>query len=162
MSATPIPRTKRFFAPGITKIVICTVLNDYKNPTRSEIDGGKEVSGEVSAVNGFNVTSNMIDAPDYGGTFTSQNSGRTQAADSSLTFYQDKFTDDARRWLSRGTTGFVIFMWGGDVPDQLCDVFPFEVASVGKQIPENADADMVVAMPVTAEPAEDVAIPAAA
>lgn len=160
MAATPIARTKRFFAPEVTQIVIVTTLANKNSPTRAEIDGGKEVSGEVSAVNGFNVESNMIDAPDYGSRFTSQNSGRTQAQNSSLTFYQDQTTNDVRSWLSRGTTGYVLMMWGGDVPNQKMDVFPFEVASAGKSIPDNADADIVVNFAITSEPAEDVVIPA--
>jgi hypothetical protein len=162
MSATPITSTKgkRFFAPEVTQIVFCGTLADYNNPTRAEIDGGKRLEKECSAVNGFTVGSNLIDAPDYGSRFTSRNAGRTEVPDSSLTFYQADDTNDVRRDLPRGTTGYVLFLWGGDVPTQLMDVFPVEVTSAGKSIPDNADADITVQFAITSVPAEDVAIPA--
>jgi hypothetical protein len=162
MGATPINATKRFFAPEITQIIFCGTLADYNNPTRSEIDGGKRLEKECSAVNGFTVESNFIDAPDYGSKFTGQNAGRTQAQNSSLTFYQSQDTDDIRRDLPRGTTGYVLILWGGDVPGQMMDVFPVEVGSAGKSIPDNADADITIQFGITRVPAEDVAIPAAA
>lgn len=164
MSATPITPTtgKRFFAPEVTQIVFCGTLADYTAPTRAEIDGGKALQKECSAVNGFTVSSNLIDAPDYGSRYTGQNGGRTTAENSSLTFYQAQDTDDVRRDLPRGTTGYILMMWGGDVPTQLMDVFPVEVTSAGKSIPDNADADIVVQFAITRKPAEDVEIPAAA
>ena len=162
MAAPAIDKTDRFFAPEITKIVFCpdTVDFDKAAPTRAEIDAGKELMNEVSAVNGFNVSSNMIDAPDYGSRFTSQTGGRTSVADSSLVFYQSRDTHDVREILPRGTKGFVLIMWGGDVADQLMDVFPVESTSAGKSIPDNADSDITVAFAITSEPAEDVMIPA--
>jgi hypothetical protein len=167
MAATAIDKADRFFAPEITKIVfipepVTPATFDKSEPTRVQIDAGKELMNEVSAVNGFNVSSNMIDAPDYGSRFTSQTPGRTSVADSSLVFYQSRDTHDIREVLPRGTKGFVLIMWGGDVPDQLMDVFPVEVTSAGKSIPDNADSDITVMFAITSEPAEDVAIPAAA
>ena len=159
-TATEIDPADRFFAPEITKIVFCVTVADKTLPTRSEIIAGKQLLSEVSAVNGFNVSSNMIDAPDYGSRFTSQTPGRTSVADSSLVFYQSKDTHDIREVMPRGTTGFILIMWGGDVPAQLMDVFPVEVTSAGKSIPDNADADITVMFAITSEPVEDVVIPA--
>lgn len=163
MSATPITSTKgkRFFAPGVTQIVFVGNLSDYTSPTRLEIDGGKQLQKECFAVNGFTVSSNLIDAPDYGSDFTSRNSGRTEVADSSLAFYQANDTDDVRSDLPRGTIGYVLILWGGDVEGQYMDVFPVEVTSAGKSIPDNADADITVQFAITQVPAEDVEIPAA-
>jgi hypothetical protein len=160
MGATPITETQRFFAPEVTQIIFVGTLADKTAPTRSEINGGKALQKECSAVDGFTVSSNLIDAPDYGSRFTSRNAGRTEVADSSLTFYQSQDTDDIRRDLPRGTTGYILIMWGGDVPTQLMDVFPVEVTSVGKSIPDSADADIQVQFAITSVPAEDVAIPA--
>lgn len=162
MGATPIKETRRFFAPEVTQIIFAETLADYTKPARSEIDGGKRLEKECSAVNGFTVSSGLIDAPDYGSRFTSRNGGRTEVADSSLTFYQSQDTDDVRRDLPRGTIGFILILWGGDVPTQLMDIFPVEVTSVGKSIPDNADADIVIQFAITNVPAEDVEIPAAA
>lgn len=160
MPATPIAATTRFFAPEVTKIVYVLTLANKSAPTRAEINGGKELSGQVSAVNGFTVSSGLIDAPDYGSRFTSKTPGRTEVANSSLTFYQSQDTNDIRRVLPRNTTGYILIMWGGDVPTQMMDVFPITVTSVGKSIPDNADADIVVQFAITSIPAEDVTIPA--
>jgi hypothetical protein len=160
MAATPIASTDRFFAPTVTKIVFCAAVADKSAPTRSEIDAGTELSGEVSEVNGFTVNGAQIDAPDYGTRFTSKTPGRTEAADSSLKFYQSRDTDDIRAILPRDTQGFILLMWGGDVPTQKMDVFPVTVTSAGKSIPDNADADITVMFAITSEPAEDVTIPA--
>ena len=160
MAATPIAKATRFFAPEVTKIVFCATVANKSAPTRSEINAGKELSGEVSAVNGFTVSSGLIDSPDYGNRFTSKTPGRTEVADSSLTFYQSQDTNDVRSLLPRNTTGFILMMWGGDVPTQKMDVFPVTVTSAGKSIPDNADADIVVSFAITSVPAEDVTIPA--
>lgn len=160
MTATPLAPTTRFFAPEVTKIVFCPDVANKAAPTRVEIDAGTSLEKECSAVNGFTVSSGLIDAPDYGSRFTAKNAGRTEVADSSLTFYQSQDTDDVRNVLPRGTTGFVLIMWGGDVPTQKMDVFPVEVTSAGKSIPDNADADITIQFAITSVPAEDVAIPA--
>lgn len=162
MSATPITPVKRFFAPEITKIAICTTVADKAAPTRANIDAGTEVLPEVSAVNGFQIAGNAIDAGDYGSRFTAQITGRTQVGDCSLVFYQDQGTDDVRTWLTQGTTVFVLIMWGGDVEGQLMDVFPAEVLSCGLSIPDNAAADITVSFAITSKPAVNVEIPAAA
>lgn len=160
MAATPLAATDRFFAKKITKIVFAATVADKNGPTRSEINAGTELSGQCSEVNGFGTTSNLIDTPDYGSTFTSKIPGTTEASDSSLKFYQDRTTDDIRALLPRDTTGYVIIMWGGDVPTQMMDVFPVTVSAAPKSIPDNAAADITINFAITSEPAEDVAIPA--
>lgn len=160
MAATPLAATDRFYAKKVTKIVYASALASKASPTRSEINGGKELSGQVSEVNGFGVQGNLLDTPDYGSTFTGKIPGPTEAGDSSLKFYQSRDTNDIRRLLPRGTTGFIIIMWGGDVPTQLCDVFPVTVSGAPKSIPDNAAADITINFAITSEPAEDVAIPA--
>ncbi|MGI5232860.1 hypothetical protein [Actinoallomurus sp. CA-142502] len=160
MAATPLATTDRFYAKKVTKIVFAATVANKNSPTRSEINAGKELSGQCSEVNGFNTTSNLIDTPDYGSDFTGKIPGDVQAADSSLKFYQDRATADIRTLLPRGTTGYILIMWGGDVPTQLMDVFPVTVSSVSKTIPDNAAADMTVSFAITSEPAEDVTIPA--
>lgn len=162
MGATPITAVKRFYAPEITKIAFCTTVAAKNAPTRSNIDAGTEVLPEVSAVNGFQITGNTIDSPDYGSRFTPQTVGRTQVGDCSLVFYQDQETNDVRTWLTEGETGFVLIMWGGDVEGQLMDVFPVQVLSCGLSIPDNANADITVAFAITSKPAVNIVIPAAA
>lgn len=160
MAATPISPTDKFFAPEVTKSVFCATLANKNAPTRSEIDAGIELMDEVSDIAGFTTKNNLLDAPTYGTRFTAKTPGRIEADDSSMKFYQDRQTQDVRTILPRNTTGFVLIMWGGDVPGQLMDVFPVTVSSVSKTIPDNANADVTVNFAITAEPAEDVEIPA--
>ncbi|MDN3356085.1 hypothetical protein [Actinomadura sp. DC4] len=161
MAATPIADTERFFAPEVTKIVFITELDDKTSPTRVEINGGLELSGEVSDASGWNVSSAQIDTPDYGKRFTGKIGGRTEVADSSLKMYQSQTTDDVRRVLPRTTRGYILIMWGGDIADQMMDVYPVEVLSNGKTIPDSAAADITIAFSITDEPVENVLIPAA-
>jgi hypothetical protein len=156
----------KFFAVGTTRIVFCATIANPSSPTRSELDAGIPLCepdrDDVSAINGWTVTSNLIDAPSYGTRFTSRIPGRTEVSDSSLVFYADKMGDDVRSVLPRDTTGYVVIMWGGDVPSAKMDVFPVTVSSVGKSAPDNAAADLTVTFAITSLPAEDVTIPAAA
>lgn len=160
MSATPIATTKRYFAPEIAKIVYMPAVANKNAPTRAEINAGTELTNEISAINGWAVTSNLINAPDYGSRFTSKTPGRTDAANSTLTFYASQDTVDVRELLPRDTAGFIGIMWGGDVPGQKMDNFPVKVSSLAKTLSDQADADIAVDFAITSVPAEDVAIPA--
>jgi hypothetical protein len=173
MPATPIAATTRFYGPGTTKIVFVATttvtdagppevlgLVDYTSPTRAEIDAGTELSNEVEELSGFVVAANILDMPDWGSTFVSKLPGRTQADDSSLTFYQDITGADVRALLPFGTDGWLLFMDGGDVAASKMDVYPVRVASVPKVRTDDAAARLRVDVAITSVPAEDVAIPA--
>lgn len=162
MAAPAIPKSKRFFAPEITKVYFVPTIADLQSPTRAELDAGDDISGEIADISGFTVTSGMIGTPDLGSRFTSQIGGRTQADASSITFYASQDGADIRDVLQRGLAGYLVFMDGGDVPAQPMDVFPVDVTSVGKVRSTGDQASqLTVSFAITAEPAEDVAIPAA-
>ena len=155
----------KFFAVGTTKILFCATIANKNSPTRAELTAGIPLCepdrDDVSAINGWTVTSNLLDAPSYGTRFTSKIAGRTEVSASSLTFYQDVTGADVREVLPRDTSGYVVIMWGGDVPSSKMDVFPVTVSSVGKSGPDNAAADLTIDFAVTSIPAEDVTIPTA-
>lgn len=161
--ATPaLTASTRYFDPEITKIYFVPTIADISAPTRTELNTGTDLSGEVAEISGFTVTSEQIAAPDLGSRFTSQVGGRTTAEDSSLTFYSDQQGVDARTVLSRGTDGYLTFMDGGDVEDNLMDVYPITVVSVGKMRSVGDElARLQIQVSITSEPAEDVAVPAA-
>lgn len=159
MPASPIAATTRFFAPNITKVVFCTSVSVKTAPTRAEINAGTDLSNEVASVSGWSVNANLIDAPDLGTLFTSKVAGRTQSPDSSVTMYQSLTTSDARSLLPRGTTGFMLILWGGDVTGRKMDVFPVTVSSVAKNLDDSKASDMVIGFAITSQPAEDVTIP---
>jgi hypothetical protein len=161
MTATPIASTTRYINPGVTKIYYCSTISDKSAPTRSELDAGTDLTGEINAIDGFVTTGDDVETPDMASTFTSKIPGRTSADDSSITFYADLTGADARALLPRGTNGYIVIMDGGDVAGSLMDVYPIRVKSLGKpRSTEGTDpATVEIQFSITAEPAEDVEIP---
>jgi hypothetical protein len=159
MTATPISAATRYLAAGVLKIYFVASISNKLSPTRTELNAGTDLTSQVAEVNGWTVSSNLIDSPDYGSRFTSKTTGRTEVADSSLKIYASQDTNDVRSLLPRNTTGFVVMLWGGDVSSQHMDVFPVTVSSCGKEVPDSADADLMVTFAITSVPAEDVVIP---
>ncbi len=163
MPATPLPQTVRYTNFDLTKILFLPAVSSAAlTPTRAEINAGTDLTPEIADMSGWSVTSGEIDAPDLGSDFTSKTPGRTSADDSSLTFYADKTGNDVRNVLSRGVTGFIAIMDGGDVDGQDMDVFPVRVRSAAKtRSVGEENAKIQVAFSITRKPAIDVAIPAA-
>lgn len=160
MPATPLSAVSRFFSTGTTKYVFCVTVANKLAPTRSEINNGTDISGEIKAVDGWKVTSELIDVPDLNSRFTSKIPGRTSADDSSLTLYADPSGSDARTLFPRDTTGFILRMDGGDVTGRKMDVFPVRVSAVPKDMGTGDDAaTLMVQFAITSEPAENVSIP---
>lgn len=161
--ATPaLTASTRYFDPEITKIYYVATLADPDAPTRTEMNAGTDVTGEVAEISGFNTTSEQIATPDLGSRFTSQIGGRTTAEESSLTFYADQQGVDVRTVLPRGTDGYLLFLDGGDTEDNKMDVYPITVVSVGKMRSVGDEAARLqVQFSITSEPSEDVAVPAA-
>lgn len=161
MAATPIATVNRFFPTGTTKYIFTVSVANKSAPTRSEINAGTDLSPEINEVDGWQVTSELIDVPDLNSRFTSKIPGRTSADDSSITFYADPSGSDARTLFPRGATGFILRMDGGDVPGRKMDVFPVTVSSVPKEMGTGDDAGTLQVMfAITSEPAENVTIPA--
>lgn len=160
MPATQIVKSSRYFSPGTTRIYFCVSIANKSAPTRAELDAGTDLTREVAEVDGWNVSSGSIDTPDYNSRFVSKVPGRIEADDSSLTFYADKEGQDVRTLMPRDATGYAVFLWGGDVTGQPMDVFPIQVGSVPKQMPDNEAARLVVECFITDVPAENVSIPA--
>lgn len=133
MPATAMAAASRYFQPGTTKVlVIPSIASLTAGATRTEINAGTDVSGDVAAINGFTVTSAQIDTPDLGGRFTKRVPGRLTADDSSITFYADVTGSDIRNVLSRDQQTNLGIMDGGDVAGRKADYFAVTVASVGK------------------------------
>jgi hypothetical protein len=161
MAATPIIASGRYFARGLTRVVYCPVVANVNAPTRAEINAGTDLTPEISEVNGWDITSNEIETPDLATVFTSKIPGSTSIGDSSLTMYADDNGADVRGVLPRGTSGKILMMYGGDIVASKMDVFPIRVRSVGKPVALGDDAATVaLAFSITAQPAENVAVPA--
>lgn len=160
--ATPaLTASTRFFRPGISKCYyIPTIAATNLTPTRAEMNAGTDLSAEIADISGWSVTSSFIDTPDYSTQFTGKITGRTEADDSSITFYESQNSVDVRTVLPRNTTGYIMWLDGGDVAGQKADVFPVKVGSNAKQRTTDDEAAMIeVQFAVTRTPAENVTIP---
>lgn len=160
MSATPIAAANRYFRRGVTKAYWCPTIADKNAPTRVELNAGTDLSNEVAAIEGWMVQSETIPTPALGTTFDAKINGVTSADDSSLMFYADSTSVDVRQLLPRGTNGFVVWLDEGDVAGRTMDVFPVRVISAPKQREMDNASQIQVQFAVTAEPTENVAIPA--
>lgn len=158
---TALTKTKRFIRPGITKVYFLPTAVDYTALTRTEIDAGTDLTPEQADVSGWNTTSELVDAPDWGSRFVSKIAGMISSDDSSLSLYLSQDADDVRTLLPRDTTGFVVWMDSGDVPTTgKMDVFPVSVSSLSKLRTTSDPAQAQVNFAITGEPDEDQTIPA--
>ncbi|MGN8245236.1 hypothetical protein ACTHAM_002355 [Cellulomonas soli] len=159
-----LPATERFFQPEISEcIFLPAIAAATLVPTRPEITAGTRLTDEIAGLSGWTISSAMITTPDYGRRFISQIAARTNAEQSSITFYADLGGDDVRKVLPRGTKGFILWADHGDEVDLPADIFKIEVTSVGKLRSVGDQAFQVtVTFAITKEPSEDVSLPAAA
>lgn len=162
MAAPAITASTRFSARGKTKCYWVANIAVPSAPTRAELDAGTDLSPQLADRSGWSVESDMIETPDLASRYTSTIPGPIKAEDSSLTMYASLNGVDARALMPRDTTGYIVWMDGGDVAANKCDVFPVTVTSVSKQRSvDGEDADtLVFSYAITEEPSEDVAVPA--
>ncbi|MFB9378598.1 hypothetical protein ACFFKU_06855 [Kineococcus gynurae] len=170
MAITTAPKAQRFFNAGITEILFLPIVAasalsskaaGYLKPTAAELNNAVRLSDDIADIAGWSVSSGFIDTPDLGSRFTSRITGRTTSDDSSLTFYADPDGLDARRVLPRTTKGFIVVADGGyGTAGDLADVFAVEVGSVGKvRSVSDTAMQLTIGFAITAQPAEDVALP---
>ncbi|WP_327047293.1 hypothetical protein OG320_05210 [Microbispora sp. NBC_01189] len=160
MPATPIAQETRFFNPETSKLYWVPSIANKLSPTRSELNAGTDLSRAVADVNGWQVSSEMIDVPDMGSRFVSKIPGRISANDSSITYYMDRAGIDARTVMPRDATGWMVWLDGGDVAGRKMDVFPVTVSSHGKSRSVGSEpARITIQYAITGEPAENVTIP---
>lgn len=162
MAATPINVADKFVHPGVTTIYFVPTIADVSAPTRVELDAGTDLTEEVIAATGWQLTSTRATYNPLGSKFTPSIAGRESVEESNLTLPQDLAGDDVRSVLPKGTKGNIVIMHGGDVESSPMDVWPVEVSSLGKPISTEGSeiASIMVQFAIPAEPAESVAIPA--
>lgn len=162
MAPTPIAASERYINPETTIVLWVPTISDKTAPSRAELNAGTNLVSEVSACDGWQINSEQVATPDLGSLFTGSIPGRTSVDDSSLAMYADLGGADARTLMARGTSGYIVWMDGGDVTNQFMDVFPVRVSSVGKvrSVEGSEAATLQIMYSITSVPAEDVAIPA--
>lgn len=146
---------KAFFLPTIAATTMI--------PTRAEITGGTNLTPAIAAMDGFSVENQEIDTPVMSSSFDAKIPGSDQAADSTMTFYEDDITNLTETALAKGTEGFIVIMRKGDVPaNQSMDVFPVRIASQSPAYTvDNEAAKFTVKFSITAIPLVGAAVPAA-
>jgi hypothetical protein len=161
MAAPSIVRSNRFWRPGISKsLYLPAIVATNLVPTRAEINAGTDLSPEIASIGAWQVQSNFLDGPDLGSPFASQVTAATQIQGAEIGFYEDKLAVDVRGLLPRGTLGFHVLMYGGDVAGRLMNIFKITVGSASPAVTLNDIAQIPVLFAVTAEPAENKVIPA--
>lgn len=153
----------RFNRKGTTKIkFIPTIASTALLPTRAEITAGTDYTGQINAIDGWSLANSPIDTPDMDSTFVAKIGGDDAAADSSLTFYEDKTLDDIESDLAKGTVGYVAIFSKGDIAAAKgLDVFPVTVVSNSKAYTtDNEAAKITVQFTITARPAFNQTVPA--
>ncbi|MFK0173416.1 hypothetical protein ACIQU5_32000 [Streptomyces sp. NPDC090306] len=160
MVATPISASSRYIPPGVRQYYYVAAIANQASPTRSELDAGIDLTGEIAEVSGFTTTSESTETPDLGSRFTGKIPGRISADDSSITMYASDDSQDVRQLLPRDTDGFIVQFPEGDQAGHTMDVFPVKVASAPKATDIEDPGKIEVQFTITAEPSEDVTVPA--
>ncbi|MFF2650437.1 hypothetical protein [Streptomyces sp. NPDC058045] len=130
MSTSTKKTQTRFLRRGISKILWLKDLGDPKYPSRREITKAFALTDAVSDIEGWALENDPIETPDMGSTFNSSIPGNDKAENSSLTFYEDRFSDAIEQQLPKGEKGYVVLLRKGDLPgSRSVDVFPVQVAT---------------------------------
>ncbi|WP_405803411.1 hypothetical protein [Streptomyces sp. NBC_01187] len=155
----------RFLRRGISKIVWVKKVNNLQWPTRKEISepNAFEVTNAVSDIEGWALENDPIETPDMGSTFNSSIPGNDKAENSSLTFYEDRHSDEIEQHLPKGAKGYVVFLRKGDIPgSRSVDAFPAQVATrAATYSTDNEAAKFKVTFTITDEPVLDAVVPEA-
>jgi len=159
MPPTPLTPTVRYIPPGTRKVYWVTTIATYTSPTRAELNAGIDLSAEVAAVTGFTVTSATTPTPDLSSRFTSEIPAAITAASCSLSIYATSTSSDVRTVLPRGTIGYVVMLWEGDVTGQRMDIFPATVTTSAVNGNMTAAELVDVSFSITKVPANNVLIP---
>lgn len=130
MAATPISETDRYIAPEVTVVYFLDTVADLENPDRTELDAGQDLTAEIAAMTGWEVSADRVAVPDLGTRFTGRISGRVNPGDAQIVFYASQDTQDIRDVLARGDAGFIWIADGGDVESQKARVFEVDVSAV--------------------------------
>jgi hypothetical protein len=115
-----------------TKYLYVPTIAVQAAPTLAEINAGKDVTLQLTAVAGFDTTTASLDLPRGGTTFTGNLPGRKTANDSSMTFILSTAgpTVDVRSVILEAALAFVVICNEGIVTGGFMDVWPVRVGSV--------------------------------
>ncbi|MER7047952.1 phage tail tube protein [Streptomyces jumonjinensis] len=155
----------RFLRRGISKIYWLTEISNPARLSRTEISPPNrfDLTDSVSDIEGWALENDPIETPDMGSTFNSSIPGNDKAENSSLTFYEDKHSNEIEKRLRKGAKGWVALLRKGDIPGSpSLDLFPAQVATrAATYSTGNEAAKFKVDFTITDEPSLDTPVPPA-
>lgn len=171
MPTPSIVSSTRYIDVGVTRVYyLSTIAASTLVPTRAEMNGGTNLTNELSDWSGWVVDSEFLDVQPMNSPYKSTIPGSLLSPVSSLSFYTSKTGVDVRTVFSRGVTGFVMFLDGGDSSGNRAEVYPVSVASVSVvrgivgQTSGGSGTDVAsqvrVGFAITAAPVQNVTVPA--
>jgi hypothetical protein len=159
-SPSTLSSTTRYIPAGVRRYSWVPTIANKNAPTSAELSAGTDITAEVMAVNGFQVQSTTVDAPDAGTRYTAKVPGRITADNSSLTIYITQVAGtDIRSLLTRDLAGYVVIYAEGIVTSKTCDIFPVRITGVPKTQDIEGVACVDVEFAVTSTPVENLTIP---
>lgn len=162
MPATPLPAVTRYLPPGRRKFYWLTAIANPGAPTRAELNAGTDVSPQVSTVTGFNLVTDTVDVTPLGSSFVTLLPTTVDAAIggvNELLFYAASNSQDVRTVFPIGTTGYIVFLYEGDVATQLCEVWPAVVNAMYFEQDKTLAGSIHVQFTITSQPSQNVTIP---
>lgn len=162
MPTPTLTASTRFTDQAVTKIYyLPSIAATTLAPTRTELNAGTDVSGEVNTLKGWTVQAAQIVTEDLTNPFEAKIPGSTTAPDSSITFYTSKTGNDIRTLLPRGTAGYICFLDGGDVTGNKMEVYPVTVTANGveRSVNGSAASKVEVMFAITRTPAQNISVP---
>lgn len=157
-----ITASEKYTARGTSKCYWIPSISNPASPSRPELNAGTDLSPSVTDSEGWSVETEQIQAPSLADRYTPTVAGEITAEDSSLTMFASKNGIDARALMPRDAQGFIVWMDGGDVAGNKCDIYPVTVSSVSKQRQvRGGEVDtLVISYSITDVPSENVSVPA--
>lgn len=160
MSAPPFSAATRFLDAGTSRIYWVQTIASTSAPTRSELNAGTDVTGEVAEIEGFALESELNGTTAFSSVVETSKPGMMRPSGTPRTvMYADEVGYDVRRVWSRGDTGHIVLLHGGDVAGNLMDVWPVTIAVVSKTFVMSEAAFVVVQFAVSGQPVTDVVVP---
>lgn len=152
----------RFMRKGITRFYfVPTIASATLVPTAAEVTAGTRLDAQLAEINGFSFSNSPIATPDMASAFVSSIAGEDSAADSNLTFYEDKTSNPIKTAQAKGTNGYIVIFYAGiagatPAAGDKADVWPVQVASVSRMYTAgNEAAQYQIVYTPTAPPGEE-------
>ena len=161
MPPTALPKITRYWPQGKRKYYWVTSIATQSAPTRTELNAGTDLTPQIANVSGFTLTADVIDVTPLGSQvmILVNSTLETAYVTNEILFYAASNSSDARSVLPIGTTGFLVFLYEGDVTGQLCEVWPANVNSMYFEQDAKTPGEIHIQFTITAPPSQNVTIP---